>query len=122
MRFSGLVFGAFSLGALAACGGGGGGSVVAPETVDSLQITGTGGSHTVNSSNRTNLQVTGSGNTVTIQSDLKNFQLTGSNNLFQFDNGISVEDCQVTGNDNTATHAGTTTMTCQNTGMGNSGF
>ncbi len=42
------------------------------------------------------------GATVYVQSDLSKLMIDGSNNILYISEGVSVEDCEVSGNDNTA--------------------
>ncbi|MCP4270861.1 MAG: hypothetical protein GY781_02685 [Gammaproteobacteria bacterium] len=68
------------------------------------------------------LTSTTSGATVYVQSDLSKLIVSGSNSLFYFSEGVSVKGCEVSGNDNTAIFPEGFVLSCEVTGVGNTGF
>lgn len=109
---------------LYACGGGSSESNEdkSHASTEEKVVSGVGGTVTVNSSKKTHLVVSGVRNTVNIKSDLASLVISGMNNLLIFSDKITVDSCTVSGSDNTAQQAGSLTMTCTGSGIGNSGF
>ncbi len=70
----------------------------------------------------TDLTIIGSSNTVTINSELNLFRVPGSNNLITITNVFQIEDCVVEGNDNTLILPNGFNISCDITGLGNTGF
>ena len=77
---------------------------------------------TVNNTEKTNLTISGVGNTINIETNLGTLNLTGGNNLLIFAANISVDSCNISGNDNTAQRSGALTMSCHDNGLGNMEF
>jgi uncharacterized protein YccT (UPF0319 family) len=89
---------------------------------ETLAITGRGQQVTVNNTNKTNLTISGVANTINIESNLGTLNLSGGNNLLAFAANITVDSCNISGNDNIVQKSGPLTMTCNDNGLGNVGF
>jgi len=107
---------------LSSCGGGGGGGGSDGNANDTVAVSGVGQTITVNSVDKTDLDISGIGNTINIETDLGALTLSGEDNVLNFASGIVVDSCAVSGTGNTAQKAGPVTMTCDDSGVGNTGF
>ena len=112
----------FSIASLIGCGGSGNSEPLISERIDTVIISGSGGSSTINSSNRTDLTISGLNNTIEIETDLRNLVISGSNNLLNFEDGVAIQACTLSGSDNTATISGNASINCNDTGSANMGF
>lgn len=104
---------------LIACGGDEGGLIGSNDTVT---IPGTGQTVTVNSTKKTDLTISGSNNIINIATNLGSLSISGSNNLLNFTASITVDSCTISGDDNTAQNTGAISMSCSDSGSGNTGF
>lgn len=71
---------------------------------------------------KTRLGITGSNSTITIESDLVQLIVPGSNNTIHLLSTVRVEECIIEGNDNNMLKEELPFLDCDDTGMGNIGF
>jgi hypothetical protein len=112
----------FCITVIVSCGGGGSSSPISSQTINVVSISGVGGTTTVNRSGLTDLDLSGTNNTVNVETDIRNIDISGVNNLINFADGVEVENCEISGSDNSAIAAGELTINCSDSGVGNSGF
>ncbi|WP_157579874.1 hypothetical protein [Teredinibacter turnerae] len=89
----------------------------------SVKITNSGGNYTITNS-AISLKITGSDNTFTIYAELSELSIVGSRNLLIFMHTTAIDDCSVTGSDNSAEDSTgvATSFNCSVTGSDNTGF
>ncbi|UUA73563.1 DUF3060 domain-containing protein [Cellvibrio sp. QJXJ] len=128
---------ALTLSTLAACGGGGGGSPsnnvstssegknttptgTVNSTASKLEITGSYNTATVTS--RKGIDVTGNNNTVYIQTSIDYLDVSGDSNTFDISNGVTIDECNIIGNENKTIKSEQLKITCTVIGEQNTGF
>ena len=115
---------------LSACGGGGGGSTggatptggTTTPTPDKFEVTGNNQTTTLNKTSKIAAYISGSNNTVYIQSSLTLLEVSGSNNVIEISNGVTVDKCSIVGINNAAKLPKDLKLSCDISGLNNTGF
>jgi len=108
-----------------ACGGGDESGIqwfTSSSKIEQISVSGVGESSVVNSQRKVSLTIDGINNTVSIQSNITELTVSGTNNLLNFADGVEINSCSISGSDNLAKREGALIMSCQVTGAGNTGF
>lgn len=130
---------------LSACGGGGGGSTTTGNTTKpassssstatglpsgsvtnkdgKLEILGNNNTATANYSDKKNeISVSGDGNIIYIQTNTSALDIIGNGNTIEVSNGVTIDKCNILGDNNQAIKPTGTTIACSLLGKDNTGF
>lgn len=87
-----------------------------------LDINGNYNTATANNSTPEEISISGNGNTVYIQGNLIALDVIGNDNIFEVSNGVTIQSCNIIGNNNKATKPTGLKIECKTSGTGNTGF